>query len=34
MEKVWICDSCGIEFSYPSEGGVESGFGICNKCNK
>jgi formylmethanofuran dehydrogenase subunit E len=34
MEKEWICDECGEEFSYPNEGKVESGFGICNECYK
>jgi hydrogenase maturation factor HypF (carbamoyltransferase family) len=31
-EDMWICDECGKEFSYPNEGQIQQGFGICNKC--
>jgi formylmethanofuran dehydrogenase subunit E len=32
--KEWICDECGKEFTYPHEGSVESGFGLCNQCRE
>jgi len=27
-----LCDVCGEEFSYPNEGQLQQGFGICDKC--
>ena len=31
-ESLILCDECGREFSYPNEGQIQQGFGICNKC--
>lgn len=33
-EKIVYCDVCGKEFSYPDEGQLQQGFGICDKCGK
>jgi len=27
-----LCDVCGEEFSYPNEGQLQQGFGICDEC--
>ena len=32
MSNIHYCDECGKAFSYPNEGQVVQGFGICNNC--
>jgi hypothetical protein len=31
-DSMIICDVCGEEFSYPNEGQLQQGFGICDEC--
>ena len=31
-DSMIICDVCGEEFSYPTEGQLQQGFGICDEC--
>ena len=33
-EKIVYCDVCGEEFSYPNEGQLQQGFGICDNCGQ